>query len=148
MPVDGYSNNPGRTKNSWPTMVTTGSSDSDHATTQSSVKASGIAWKGDDAVLCLTQKYSAGAAGWHEASIINGGTAFGGSLFISTTVDGYSLRDIVNNPISQASVFRFGFSPDDYSAKGEMLALHFSFPAGTSNYYRSFLRGAMVFTDW
>lgn len=148
IPVDAYSNNPSRTKNAWPTMVTTGTSDSDHATTQANSKASGIAWKTADAILCLTQKYSAGASGWLEASNLNGGTAFGGNFYLSTTVDGYTLRDIVSNPISATSVFRFGFAPQTYSAKGEMVALHFSFPAGTSSFYRSFLRGAMVFSDW
>jgi len=148
MPSDAYSDNPSATKNAWPTRVATGAGDSDHSTTQTGVESSGIAFKNTDAILCLTQKYSKGCSGWVEINQINGGSSLVGNMFLSATDDGYTLKDIVNNVINGTSVFRFGFTPADYSSEGKMSAIHFSFPVGNVLKYRNFLRGAIVYSDW
>ncbi|MEP8888542.1 phage tail fiber protein [Enterobacter roggenkampii] len=148
VPIDPSSDNPSLTKNAWPTRVTTGGGNSDHSTTQTGVESSGIAFKNTDAVLCLTQKYSKGCSGWVEINQINGGSSLVGNMFLSATDDGYTLKDIVNNVINGTSVFRFGFTPSDYSSEGKMSAIHFVFPAGNVLKYRNFLRGAIVYSDW
>ncbi|WP_251841946.1 phage tail fiber protein [Enterobacter hormaechei] len=148
MPADTSSSDPKITKNAWPTRIISGSGNGDHETTQTGVDVSGIAFKTSDAALCLSSSYSRGVGAWLEISNLNGGNPINGIFLMGKSVDGIRYEDIASVSLTSSQTFMFGFKPDDYSAIGTAPVIHFSFPAGTSPFYRAFMRGAIVFADW
>ncbi|MFH5160634.1 phage tail fiber protein [Enterobacter cloacae complex sp. 2024EL-00243] len=148
MPADTSSSDQKITKNAWPTRIISGSGNGDHETTQAGVNVSGIAFKTSDAALCLSSSYSSGVGAWLEISNLNGGNPINGIFLMGKSVDGIRYEDIASVSLTSSQTFMFGFKPDDYSAIGTAPVIHFSFPAGTSPFYRAFMRGAIVFADW
>ncbi|MEI9603497.1 phage tail fiber protein [Enterobacter hormaechei] len=148
MPADTSSSDQKITKNAWPTRIISGSGDGDHETTQTGVDVSGIAFKSSDAALCLSSSYSRGVGAWLEISNLNGGNPINGIFLMGKSIDGNRYEDIASVSLTSSQTFMFGFKPDDYSAIGTAPVIHFSFPAGTSPFYRAFMRGAIVLADW
>lgn len=148
MPADTSSSDQKITKNAWPTRIISGSGNGDHETTQAGVDVSGIAFKTSDAALCLSSRYSRGVGAWLEISNLNGGNPINGIFFMGKSIDGIRYEDIASVSLTSSQTFMFGFKPDDYSAIGTAPVIHFSFPAGTSPFYRAFMRGAIVLADW
>ena len=149
MPKDQNSDDGLITHNAWPTRIITASADSDHTTTQASVKVSGIAFKGASSALATTIRYRKGFSAWVQMIALNGGVSINGSVMMGATEDGYFEQDVTNTPITSAAPFKFGMKNAVAAPiKGKMSTILFVFPASTTTIYRNLMRGLFVYADW
>lgn len=75
MPKDPNSRDGLITNNAWPTRIITASANSDHTTTQTDVKVSGIAFKGASSAFATTIRYRKGFGAWVQMIALNGGAS-------------------------------------------------------------------------
>lgn len=149
MPKDAFSADGLITNNAWPTRIITAAANSDHTTTQASVKVSGIAFKGASSALATTIRYRKGFGAWVQMIALNGGASINGSVIMGATEDGYFEQDVTNTPITSASPFKFGMKNAVAAPiKGKMSTILFVFPASTTTIYRNLMRGFFVYADW
>ncbi|WP_251841950.1 phage tail fiber protein [Enterobacter hormaechei] len=149
MPKDAFSSDGLITNNAWPTRIITGDANSDHTTTQASVKVSGIAFKGASSALATTIRYRKGFGAWVQMIALNGGASINGSVIMGATEDGYFEQDATNTPITSAAPFKFGMkNAIAEPIKGRMSTILFSFPSSTTTIYRNLMRGLIVYADW
>nr|DAP76221.1 MAG TPA: tailspike protein [Caudoviricetes sp.] len=149
MPKDPNSSDGLSTRNAWPTRIITSTANSDHTTTQTGVKVSGIAFKGVSSAFATTIKYREGFSAWVQMIALNGGASINGAVLMGATEDGYFVEDVTYTAITSAAPFTFGMkSAIASSVKGKMSTIQFNFPASVTTIYRNLMRGLFVYADW
>lgn len=149
MPKDQNSGDGLITHNAWPTRIITASANSDHTTTQTDVKVSGIAFKGASSAFATTIRYREGFSAWVQMIALNGGASINGAVLMGATEDGYFQEDVTYTAITSAAPFTFGMKSAIASpVKGKMSTIQFNFPASVTTIYRNLMRGLLVYADW
>lgn len=131
--------------NAFPVRVRTGTTESDRTTTIPNSDYSGIGFKGAFASLVTNIKFRKNVRCSLEYFNISGTTAGTFSLF-GTNDAGYTISLKYNDAITGNSVL--DFNVNSASFYDETIIFRVENNGDVSNYYRKFLRGLIVCSDW